>query len=97
MDVDIYQVLGLGQAEMIVGLLKSYEISATKSYESAGLAIGIPIAPLGMVHILVSESDEKAAREILAALDRGDMADTSIGGDSQDTSEDDEDQTNEEG
>ncbi len=59
------------EAESIRILLESFGIKAELSQESAGAAIGLTIGPLGETLVLVKETDEAAAREILKSMDDG--------------------------
>lgn len=59
------------EAESIRILLESFGIKAELSQESAGAAIGLTIGPLGETLVLVKETDESAAREILKSMDDG--------------------------
>lgn len=59
------------EAESIRILLKSFGIEASLSQESAGKAYGLTVGPLGETLVLVRESDEEAAKEILKSMDEG--------------------------
>jgi len=59
------------EAESIRILLESFGIQAELSQESAGSAIGLTIGPLGETIVLVKETDEAAARDILKSMDDG--------------------------
>lgn len=71
--VVVYEVDGQLKAESICLLLKSFAINATHSQESAGIAYGLTIGPMGNVKILVPAAQETAAKEILDALEKGDL------------------------
>jgi hypothetical protein len=63
------------EAESIRILLESFGIHAELSQESAGSAIGLTVGPLGETLVLVKETDEQAAREILKSMDEGKLED----------------------
>jgi hypothetical protein len=64
------------EAESIRILLESFGIHAELSQESAGSALGLTVGPLGETTVLVKESDEEAAREILKSMDEGKLEST---------------------
>jgi hypothetical protein len=55
------------EAELIVGLLRSYGVRATVAADDAGGQE--PQLQLEGVHVLVAASDEASARRLLAAVD----------------------------
>jgi hypothetical protein len=69
--VHVYTVSGQLQGQMIRIFLESKGISAFVEEESAGTAYGMGIGPLAEAKIMVPEEQVGQAREILAALDRG--------------------------
>jgi hypothetical protein len=62
---------GMLDAEMIRGLLESFNIKAQLLQESAGIAYGMNFGPLGEVKIYVSKTDAMEAKEILDAYQDG--------------------------
>jgi hypothetical protein len=73
--VVVYTTAGPGEATVIQGVLEAAGIPCELSREGAGAAYGITVGPLGMVDILVREEHVEAAQALLAALDRGELAD----------------------
>jgi hypothetical protein len=55
-------------------LLESYDISVIIVPESAGVAYGLTIGPLGSVDILVEEEDVERANEILRQYEQGELS-----------------------
>ena len=70
--VHVYTVMGPLQGEMIKAFLKSKGITVMVSEESAGRAYGIETGAMGEARVYVPESQAAEAREILAAMERGD-------------------------
>ncbi|HWQ03899.1 MAG TPA: DUF2007 domain-containing protein [Longilinea sp.] len=68
-----YSATGHILAESIVALLKSFGISAFTSQESAGIAYGLTIGPLGEAKIYVLENQIQDAQKILEQMDRGEL------------------------
>jgi hypothetical protein len=62
---------GMLDAEMIRGLLESFNIKAQLFQESAGIAYGMNFGPLGEVKIFVSKLKAVEAKEILDAYQEG--------------------------
>jgi hypothetical protein len=75
--VVVYTTSGPGEATIIQSTLQAAGIPCELSREGAGAAYGITVGPLGMVDILVPEEHAAAAQALLAAMDRGDLADDS--------------------
>jgi hypothetical protein len=63
--VTVEVVSGDLQAEILRGLLESYEIPVSLSQEGAGKAIGLSVGPLGEVEILVPASRQDQARKVI--------------------------------
>lgn len=61
---DIIQTTPI-QAEIFKGLLESQQIPVLLAQEGAGRAIGLTSTPLGVVHLLVPQSQAEAANDIL--------------------------------
>lgn len=73
--VVVYTTSGPGEATIIQSVLGAAGIACEMSREGAGAAYGITVGPLGMVDILVAEDQAEAARALLEAMDRGELAD----------------------
>lgn len=73
--VVVYTSAGPGEATIIQGALEAAGIPCELSREGAGAAYGITVGPLGVVEILVPEDQVEAAQALLAALERGELAD----------------------
>jgi len=69
--VQVYTAYGQLAAEMVRLLLESRSIPAWLLQESAGLALGLTVGPLGEVSILVPVELEPEAREVLRAMEEG--------------------------
>lgn len=63
--VSIYNAAGVLEAEMIKTFLESYGITVYINQESLGRTLGLSAGPLGLVEILVSESEAVEAESIL--------------------------------
>jgi len=72
--IKIEAVSGELQAEILRGLLESYEIPVSLSQEGAGKAIGLSVGPLGEVEILVPSSSREQARKIIDDYYSGNLA-----------------------
>ena len=75
--VVVYTTSGPGEATIIQSVLGAAGIPCELSREGAGAAYGLTVGPLGMVDILVPEAHAAAAEALLAAMERGDLADDS--------------------
>jgi hypothetical protein len=72
----IDEVLGMGQAELLRGLLEAQGIdSVMLTQEGAGRAYGFTIGKMGQVQILVSSQHAELARQVLRQYYDGDFAD----------------------
>ena len=69
--VHVYTVSGRLQGEMILAFLEAKGITAMVSEEAAGIAYGLEIGVLGEAKVYVRETQAEEAKEILAAMDRG--------------------------
>lgn len=69
--VQVYSVSGQLQGQMIRIFLESKGISAFVEEESAGTVFGMGVGPLAEARLLVPEEQAEQARELLAALERG--------------------------
>ncbi len=74
--VTVYTAYGQLAGEMIRLLLESFNIPAIISQESAGIAYGLTVGPLGQVKIQVPASRAQDAGEILSAMEEGKLADS---------------------
>jgi len=68
-----YSATGHILAESIVGLLKSFGISAFTSQESAGIAYGLTVGSLGEAKIYVLKTQLQDAQRLLEQMDRGEL------------------------
>ena len=75
--VVVYATSGPGEATILQSVLAAAGIPCELSREGAGAAYGLTVGPLGVVDILAPEAQAEAARALLAAMERGDLADDS--------------------
>lgn len=68
-----YVTTGHILAESIVALLKSFGINAFTNQESAGIAYGLTVGPLGEAKIYVPENQLEDAKRLLDQMERGEM------------------------
>lgn len=68
----VYTANGRIDAAMIRGFLQSNGFSVITAGESIGEAYGLTITPLGNVDVYVPQSQGERARQVLAAMERGD-------------------------
>jgi len=73
-DNIVYRADGEFNGKAICALLESFSIHAWTSQESYGRTVGLSVGTLGEVKVYVDENDVIAARDILAAYDRGELA-----------------------
>ena len=73
--VVVYTTSGPGEATIIQSVLEAAGIPCKLSREGAGAAYGITVGPMGVVDVLVAEDQAEAARALLDAMDRGELAD----------------------
>jgi hypothetical protein len=71
--VEVYVARGWPQAEMLRMFLEAHDITPLVSAESVSQTYAVPGTFLGLTKIYVPKEQETAARELLAALDRGDF------------------------
>jgi hypothetical protein len=69
--VHVYSASGQLQGQMIRIFLEAKGIPAAVEEESAATIYGMGVGPLAEAKIMVPEAQAEKAREILAALDRG--------------------------
>jgi hypothetical protein len=72
--VVIARVPGQLEAEILRGLMTSFEIPCELAQESAGKVYGLTVGRLGEVQLLVPAENEKRAHEVLDAYHRGELA-----------------------
>jgi hypothetical protein len=72
-EVLVYTAAGQLNADMVVAFLKSNGINSYASMEAAGSVFGVPNSFLGRARIYVLEEDEDRARELLIAMEHGEM------------------------
>lgn len=82
-DEVVYVASGSIEAESVRILLESFGLKAFTNQESAGKTYGLTVGPLGLVEVLVPEDQVEEAKQIIRAMDAGNLEDT------QDESEDD--------
>jgi len=69
--IHVYTAEGLLQANVIKSFLESRGIDATVSQEGVGTVYGMAVGRLGEARIYVTDDQAAAARELLAAMERG--------------------------
>lgn len=67
----IAEINGELQAELIRSLLDAQGVRVFLNQEGAGRAYGLSVGPLGMVQVLVPESQGQLAKQILADYSSG--------------------------
>jgi hypothetical protein len=72
--VVVFTTAGSGQAAIIRTMIEAAGIPVTTSQEGAGAVYGLTVGPLGMVDILVPENYAADAEALLAAMERGELA-----------------------
>ena len=72
-EVVVYTTAGQLNADMVVAFLRSNGIKSFASTEAAGTVFGVPNSFMGRARIYVLEEDEDRARELLTAMDEGEM------------------------
>ncbi|WP_054521492.1 putative signal transducing protein [Thermanaerothrix daxensis] len=68
---EVYRANGRLHADIIRGFLEAAGFSVLLYQESAGAVYGLTVGPLGEVRILVPADQAADARDLLAAMDRG--------------------------
>lgn len=74
--VNVYEAAGQLEAEMIKSFLAAQGINAIINQESVGRTYGLSAGVLGMVEILVPDSQAEDARNLLTAMENGEFEDT---------------------
>ncbi|MEE4195854.1 MAG: DUF2007 domain-containing protein [Anaerolineae bacterium] len=72
-EVVVYTTAGELNADMVVEFLKSNGINSFASTEAIGSVYGVPNSFMGRARIYVLEEDEERARELLTAMDEGEL------------------------
>jgi len=71
---EVYRANGRLHADIIRGFLEAAGFSVLLYQESAGAVYGLTVGPLGEVRILVPADQAADARDLLAAMDRGQIS-----------------------
>jgi len=72
--VSVYLAEGQLEGEMVKAFLEAQGIPAMLSQEAVGKVYGMTVGDLGVVDVLVNQTNETRARELLQAMDAGDYA-----------------------
>ena len=75
-DEVVYVASGNIEAESVKILLESFGLQAFTNQESAGKTYGLTVGPLGLVEVLVPEDQVEEAKQIIRAMDAGNLEDT---------------------
>ena len=75
-DEVVYVASGNIEAESVKILLESFGLNAFTNQESAGKTYGLTVGPLGLVEVLVPEDQVEEAKQIIRAMDAGNLEDT---------------------
>ncbi len=81
--VTVYQAEGQLEAEMIKSFLEAQGIDVVINQESIGRTYGLSVGTLGMVEVLVPQSQAEDAEQLLKAMENGEFENIDLG----DTSE----------
>jgi hypothetical protein len=73
--IKVYNAAGQLEAEMIKSFLQAHEIIAVLNQESVGRTYGLSVGPLGLVEVLVHETQVSEALALLNAMDHGELVD----------------------
>lgn len=71
--VSIYAAAGLLEADMLKAFLGTQGLQVYLSQESVGRTLGLSAGTLGMVEVLVPESQVEEAKELLTAIAKGEF------------------------
>jgi hypothetical protein len=74
--VNVYDAAGQLEAEMIKSFLSAQGITAIINQESVGRTYGLSAGVLGIVEVLVPDSQSEEARNLLTAMENGEFEDT---------------------
>ncbi len=76
----VEKVQGQLQAELLKGLLEAQGIRVWLNQQGAAHAYAVAVGTLGMVEILVPNSEEERAKQVLEDYYRGDFEDMEFSG-----------------
>jgi hypothetical protein len=71
--VSIYAAAGLLEADMLKAFLEAQGLQVYLSQESVGRTLGLSAGTLGMVEVLVPEFQAAEAKELIAAIAKGEF------------------------
>ena len=71
--VVVYNAQGRLDGEMVKSFLESNDIRVVLTQQGAGLAYGLTIGELGLVEILVDPENVEKAKNLLLAMEDGDL------------------------
>ncbi|HNX51721.1 MAG TPA: DUF2007 domain-containing protein, partial [Thermoanaerobaculaceae bacterium] len=77
-EVVVARVQGFIDAEPVLAALRANGIDARSRGDAMGELAGLTLDGIGLTEILVPPEHAEAARELLAAADRGDLAITEV-------------------
>ena len=78
------EIPGKLQAEIVRGLLEAQGIAVHLTQEGAGRALGLTVAPLGVVQVLVQQKEYSAVKKIYTDFLDGVYEDTEFAEDGED-------------
>ena len=71
--VTVFTAAGQMQASLIKSFLEAHGIPTLVVQESAGVVYGLTVGLMGNAEILVAEEHAQEARELLEAMERGEL------------------------
>ena len=74
--IDIYSAAGQLEADMLKGFLEAQGLQVYLSQESVGRTLGLSAGSLGIVSVMVPESQVNEARTLLADIAAGEFDNT---------------------
>lgn len=90
--VEVYDANGQLEADMIRLMLEASGLHVITRQESAGAVYGLTVGPLGVVRILVPETEVTDAKNLLTAMEEGKLvSDLPLDGESELEEDDDVD------
>lgn len=81
--VNVYRAAGQLEAEMIKSFLEAQGINVVINQESIGRTYGLSAGVLGMVEVLVPQSQAQEAQKLLSAMADGEFENFDLNDDSQ--------------
>lgn len=87
--INIYSAAGQLEADMLKGFLEAQGLDVFLSQESVGKTLGLSAGSLGIVNVMVPESQANEAKSLLADIAAGEFDNTENFEDSEDISPDD--------